>query len=173
MGAAELQAVSEGQQKLSVSDRLRLIRTLNALPAAQFDELVFALKPHGGNVPGAGASQGSRSKVLLDWAESAIGPGIPQLEMILEQIVAARPESSHLSNTQSQQIAALEELIQILKDHQASNQVPKYDLRGAQFAGGFAETVRGDQTGGNQVTPNINRLGLREQARYLPIPKCR
>ncbi len=28
-------------------------------------------------------------------------------------------------------------------------EAPKYDLRGAQYAGGFAETVQGDQVGGN------------------------
>ena len=30
----------------------------------------------------------------------------------------------------------------------ANNQGPKYDMRGTQFAGGFAETVQGDQVGG-------------------------
>ena len=31
-----------------------------------------------------------------------------------------------------------------------NNQVPKYDLSNAQFSGGFAETVEGDQIGGTQ-----------------------
>lgn len=42
---------------------------------------------------------------------------------------------------QRQQIEALHTIIQTLSE----NQVPKYDMRGAQFAGGFAETVQGNQ----------------------------
>lgn len=37
-----------------------------------------------------------------------------------------------------------------------SQQGPKFDLRGAQFAGGMAKTVQGDQTGGD-----INNYGVR------------
>lgn len=44
---------------------------------------------------------------------------------------------------QRQQIEALHAIIQTLSEQQA----PKYDLRGAQFGGGFAETVQGDQVG--------------------------
>ncbi|MBD0270050.1 MAG: hypothetical protein ICV77_17370, partial [Cyanobacteria bacterium Co-bin8] len=44
---------------------------------------------------------------------------------------------------QRQQIAALQTIVQTLSEQQA----PRYDLRGAQFAGGFAETVQGDQFG--------------------------
>ena len=54
-------------------------------------------------------------------------------------------------------------------------EIPKYDLRGAQFAGGFAETVQGDQIGGtiNNYGPNtedITRLltVLRDQAQTFP-----
>ncbi|MEO0869017.1 MAG: formylglycine-generating enzyme family protein, partial [Cyanobacteria bacterium J06642_11] len=43
-------------------------------------------------------------------------------------------------------------------------QGPKYDLRGAQFAGGFAETVAGDQVGGT-----INNLGASTQAVKAPV----
>ncbi|MEM8611175.1 MAG: pentapeptide repeat-containing protein [Cyanobacteria bacterium P01_H01_bin.105] len=56
-----------------------------------------------------------------------------------------------------------------------SQQGPKYDMRGAQFAGGFAETVQGDQVGGtiNNYGPNtedITRLltALRDQAQTFP-----
>ncbi|WP_346293966.1 hypothetical protein [Sphaerothrix gracilis] len=45
---------------------------------------------------------------------------------------------------QRQQIEALQSIIQTLVEKDA----PKYDLRGAQFGGGFAETVQGDQVGG-------------------------
>ena len=73
--------------ELSAQDRLTLIQTLNALPRPQFNELVFALKPPNANVPSNPASQGDRSKALLDWAESPIGPGLPELEIILESII--------------------------------------------------------------------------------------
>lgn len=43
---------------------------------------------------------------------------------------------------QRQQIEALHAIIQTLSEQQS----PKYDLRGAHFGGGFAETVQGDQT---------------------------
>ena len=33
---------------------------------------------------------------------------------------------------------------------QSDSGAPKYDMRGSQFAGGFAETVEGDQIGGTQ-----------------------
>lgn len=44
-------------------------------------------------------------------------------------------------DAQRQQIEALQTIIQTLSETQG----PRYDLRGAQFAGGFAETVEGDQ----------------------------
>jgi hypothetical protein len=68
-------------------DRLALIQMLNALPAAQFDELIFALHPPNGNIPGSDASQSKRSVGLLEWIESPIGPGLTALENILNQIV--------------------------------------------------------------------------------------
>ncbi|MCL1471704.1 hypothetical protein [Argonema antarcticum] len=34
-------------------------------------------------------------------------------------------------------------------ESKSMSEAPKYDQRGAQFAGGFAETVQGDQIGGN------------------------
>ncbi|PZO20877.1 MAG: hypothetical protein DCF25_05855 [Leptolyngbya foveolarum] len=65
-------------------------------------------------------------------------------------------------------------LVEIIKT-MAENQGPKYDMRGAQFAGGIAEIVQGDQVGGT-----INNYGakleditqllstLREQAQTFP-----
>lgn len=57
----------------------------------------------------------------------------------------------------------------------ASNQGSKFDLRGAQIAGGVAETVQGKQIGGtiNNYGPNtedITRLltALRDQAQTFP-----
>ena len=48
-------------------------------------------------------------------------------------------------DAQRQQIEALQTIIQTLSETQG----PRYDLRGAQFAGGFAKTVEGDQIGGS------------------------
>ena len=51
----------------------------------------------------------------------------------------------------------------------------KYDMRGAQFAGGFAETVQGNQTGGiiNNYTVDFDKIepllaALRKQAEEFP-----
>ena len=43
-------------------------------------------------------------------------------------------------------------------------EIPKYDLRGAQFAGGFAETVQGDQIGGTINNQAAEKLSLAEAA---------
>jgi uncharacterized protein YjbI with pentapeptide repeats len=57
----------------------------------------------------------------------------------------------------------------------ATDQGPKYNLQGAQFAGGFAETVQGDLIGGvinnyGEKAEDIIRLftSLREQAKAFP-----
>jgi hypothetical protein len=48
------------REQLSSEDRLRIHQTLNTLPAAQCDQLVFALDPPSGNVPGSSAAQRAR-----------------------------------------------------------------------------------------------------------------
>ena len=52
---------------------------------------------------------------------------------------------------------------------------PKYNLQGAQFAGGFAETVQGDQIGGviNNYGANLDEItrlitALRDQVQAFP-----
>ena len=55
------------------------------------------------------------------------------------------------ANSQVSENPSYEEVLERLKqlEDQAKTQAsPKYDLRGAQFAGGFAETVLGNQVGG-------------------------
>lgn len=67
------------------------------------------------------------------------------------------------------------ERLQNLEDKSQAQQTPKYDLRGAQFAGGFAENVLGDQFGGtiknnsseslaSSTSPNTSR----SQDTYMP-----
>ena len=137
--------MKDGKKILSPADRLHLIQTLNALPATQFDELIFALHPPTGNIPGSSAPQGSRSAALLQWVESPIGPGLSDLKTVLANFMGTRTTTTDLPAGQQQTVEALLEMIQTL----SHSQVPKYDLRGAQFAGGFAETIQGNQIGGN------------------------
>ena len=124
-------------------ERLKLIQTLNALPTVQFDEIVFALNPPSGNIPGNSTSQDSRSKALLTWLESSMGPGLVELELVLASIAATQKQTERQNQLNQQ----LRTLVNELKTSQA----PKYDLRGATFGGGFAETVQGDQIGRNRT----------------------
>ncbi|NEQ29629.1 MAG: hypothetical protein F6K04_01305 [Leptolyngbya sp. SIO4C5] len=165
--------MAEDKKNLSMQERLLLIQKLNSLPHTQFDELVFALAPPSGNIPSSSAAQGSRSIALLQWIESPLGPGLSDLEQVLANIaIAPQPEGLNGSSSQPQQIEeVLKGIIQALKE----NQAPKYDLRGAQFAGSFAETVQGDQLGGtiNNYGANLDDItrlitALREQAQTLP-----
>ncbi|TVQ06525.1 MAG: hypothetical protein EA368_16830 [Leptolyngbya sp. DLM2.Bin27] len=141
---AEGEPMTEAKHHLSPVDRLTLIQTLNALPGPQFDQLVFALNPPPGNLPGNSAPQGSRSAALLQWVESPIGPGLADLEAVLSSFVGSTATATPRPAPQQQTVEALTDIIKALSQTQA----PRYDLRGAQFAGGFAETVQGDQIGG-------------------------
>ena len=84
---------SEG--KLSVSERVELIKTLNSLPGSQFNELVFALDPPPEIMSAASAAQGDRAPVLLDWVEKTkTGPGLAKLREVLNQVLGRLPEPS-------------------------------------------------------------------------------
>ncbi|NER78010.1 MAG: hypothetical protein F6K42_00160 [Leptolyngbya sp. SIO1D8] len=72
---------------MSAIERLTLIQTLNRLPTAQFNELVMALNPPGGILPSNLAAQGDRTPVLLQWVEGPTGPGLPQLQTLLNLIL--------------------------------------------------------------------------------------
>jgi hypothetical protein len=69
--------------------RLALFQNLASLPGPQFEQVLFALDPPPGNVPGAQAAQGHRVKALLDWATS-IGLGLDDIEAIYNQIIRPR-----------------------------------------------------------------------------------
>ena len=90
----ESTSVPEKSSKLSATERLTLIRTLNALPSPQFEELLCALNPPNANIPSETAPQASRSKALLQWIESPLGPGISELETILGMIIATPSQTS-------------------------------------------------------------------------------
>ena len=79
--------LSVERRELSARDRLSLKQTLCALPKPQFDDLVFALNPPKGNLPGDAAPQSDRAMALLEWTESVIGPGLVELERSEERRV--------------------------------------------------------------------------------------
>ena len=92
LGAEALHSGSESSQvltslnvPLSTLERLALIQTLNQLPRAKFDELVMTLNPPLGILPPNIAAQGDRTPALLQWVEG-IGPGLPQLQAILNLV---------------------------------------------------------------------------------------
>lgn len=70
--------------ELSPDDRLKFIRYLNQLPEPQFEELLYALGPPFGVVPGKNAPQGNRVSSLLAWIEGSTGPGIQRLKQLIE-----------------------------------------------------------------------------------------
>ena len=89
-----------------------------------------------------------------------------------------RLQGAHLEDIQEllsferQERTRLSKVVETMASEQQS---PKYDLRGAQFAGGFAEVVKGNQFGGTinnygQNTDDIVRLltSLRDMAQEFP-----
>ena len=73
--------------------RLELVQTLDALPLAQFEELVFALQVPNRAVPPRFPTGGNRSRELLTWVEGPTGPGLAALRAILSQfLVPTSPE---------------------------------------------------------------------------------
>lgn len=117
----ESKAVPETNPKLSAAERLKLIQTLNALPLAQFEELLIALNPPKGNIPTDTAAQAIRSKALFEWIESPIGPGIPELENLLGLIIATHSQkaqelisfaiSGKINSTTTAEVRAIVELL--------------------------------------------------------------
>ncbi|ESA36028.1 pentapeptide repeat protein [Leptolyngbya sp. Heron Island J] len=89
-----------------------------------------------------------------------------------------RLQGAHLDDIQSILKVERDErtrLSKVVEKMAEGQETPKYDLREAQFAGGFAETVQGDQIGGTinnygSNTEDITRLiaALRDQAQTFP-----
>jgi hypothetical protein len=84
-------------------DRLALFNALTALPPPQFGQLVFALNPPAGVVPGSGAAQGDRVSALLSWAESLSGCGLvngkqsQRLDGRQSVVIGRQPQHNFLS----------------------------------------------------------------------------
>jgi len=68
---------------LSTDSRLKLAKSLNAMPQGQFDEMVTALNPPKGILPPLMSSQSSRVSELLKWAEGSTGPGLEEVLQVL------------------------------------------------------------------------------------------
>ena len=72
-----------------MSDRARryqLFHLLANLPPAQFEGLLFALNLPAGNVSASSAAQSYRVGELLQWAESPIGCGLPEVAIALKDM---------------------------------------------------------------------------------------
>ena len=101
---------------LSSADRLRMLQTLNALPQAQFEQLLFAMEIPAGFIPPSSASQGIRSAQLLRWAEGPTGSGLHELEQILSEMVgtSSRFETTTFSVTRRVEEDLTEEELQAI-----------------------------------------------------------
>ena len=96
--------MAEDDQQLSTTERLQLMRTLKALPAPQFAELVFALRPPNGNLPNSSASQVSQIVALLEWVESPLGVGLSELKQTLDLIMSAKKVETMPAQTRAKRI---------------------------------------------------------------------
>ncbi|MDB9527455.1 AAA-like domain-containing protein [Oscillatoria sp. CS-180] len=76
------------------AERLRLYRALQGLPAAHFDEILFALNPPAGIVSPAQTQQGTRTGELLGWAEGQGGCGLVAVYELLVDYVPDLPRPS-------------------------------------------------------------------------------
>ncbi|PZO20901.1 MAG: hypothetical protein DCF25_05850 [Leptolyngbya foveolarum] len=134
---------SAAQRRFSSRERLAILQKLNSLPLSQFEEVVFALDPPSGVISSYSLPQEGRTKALLVWLESPEGLGLEELDDLLEVILSKRPNAEEMNKEQNTGVELIQELIQALSLNQGSS----YDFRGAQFSGGFAETVHGNQAG--------------------------
>lgn len=67
-------------------DRLRLFNTLNQLTPQDLNKLIFVLKPPAGVMYGEHAPTGDKVAALLNWAESATGRGLAEVQEVLGQL---------------------------------------------------------------------------------------
>ncbi len=87
--AATASAPRAAEPILSLQDRLGLFRTLGALPVAQLEALLFAVKPPPGVVLPSSAPGTQRIASLLEWVEGPGGPGLVQLQQLMEAVLNA------------------------------------------------------------------------------------
>jgi formylglycine-generating enzyme required for sulfatase activity len=71
---------------LSSTDRLSLIKLVNALMQPDFESLVFAIKAPTYLIPSNFSAQGNRSAALLQWVESPGGCGLSEFLAVLKEV---------------------------------------------------------------------------------------
>src|SRR5207244_2486301 len=86
-----LDPLLQPDESLSSDERRELIKKMNALPAQQFNELVFSLNPPYGLIPPMSAAQGDRTYALLSWAEGTGGCGLLAVQQIVEEFDSSQP----------------------------------------------------------------------------------
>jgi TIR domain len=94
---------------LSARERLQLIAKLNEVVAAQFNILLFLLKPPDGLVPPMPAPQADRIMALLTWAESPLGSGLQMVKESLDDVSKSQPISPELGSKKDTQKSILPE----------------------------------------------------------------
>lgn len=134
---------SASRRRFSSRERLAILQKLNSLPLSQFEEVVFALDPPSRVISSYSLPQEGRTKALLVWLEGPEGLGLEELDDVLEVILSRRSNTEVMNKEQNTGVELIQELAQALSLNQGSS----YDFRGAQFSGGFAETVHGNQAG--------------------------
>lgn len=73
------------ESKMSPAERLKFVTRLSAIPAPQFSQLLFSIKPPAGIVPDGGA-QAARVTALTNWAEGPGGCGLEAIEKLLDTL---------------------------------------------------------------------------------------
>ena len=87
--------VKEASKSMSFdAARLYVLRTLSALPLAQFEQLIFTLNPPRGVIYADNAPHVMRRKALLDWVEGEPSLGLKVIDKGLQEFVlgAAKPK---------------------------------------------------------------------------------
>jgi hypothetical protein len=91
--AESLASVMEGSEqdrteaRLSIVQRLQLVRQLNTALPQHFNTLLFTVNPEPGLVPPMPAPQADRTTALLAWAEGPTGCGISLIQEVLKAIL--------------------------------------------------------------------------------------
>lgn len=110
-------------------ERFELVQIVSQLPAAQFEQLVFALNPPAGIISPSSAAQGGRTAELLQWTEGLTGPGLETLIEVLQDVLGTdiflgRPSSQrdkHQETVSREPSTILAEGVQVWNEWRADN----------------------------------------------------
>ncbi|MBE9112012.1 toll/interleukin-1 receptor domain-containing protein [Nodosilinea sp. LEGE 07298] len=80
-------STNEKRPTRDLQARLKLMQKLSGLPNPQFEQIVFALQPPAGSMPGSSAPLGDRVAALLNWAEGTGGCGLEDVKSVLGAIL--------------------------------------------------------------------------------------